>query len=110
MEGLGVTDPAIEAWRLVGKFVLFLALCWLMVLVAGVAGAVRGPRLDPLAFAMFLIPGCALLPGAYYAIKLHRSADPREVNRFWPAAVVYGVAGLVLLIGTGYALYAMGRS
>jgi hypothetical protein len=105
-----VTNPAIEARRLVGKFVLFFALCWLLVLVAGVIGALRGPKLDPLAFAMFLIPGCAFMPGAYYAVKLHRSADLAELNRLWPAAVVYGVAGLVLLIGTGYALYAMGRS
>lgn len=98
---------AVELRRLVGKLVLFLAGCWLIVLVSGVAGALRGASVEPLYFAFLLIPGCAFVPAAYYAVGLHRTADPVQLDRIWPKAIVYGVAGLILLFGAGYDLRIM---
>ena len=102
-------DPATGLRRVAGKLVLFLVGCWLVVLVAGVAGAFRGATLEPLNFAIMLIPGCALVPAAYFAAGMYRTTDPERVRQIWPKVVVYAVAGLVLLFGTAYGLYQMGR-
>ena len=105
-----MTDSAVGARRLVGKVVFFLALCWLVVLIAGVAGAVRGASLDPFNFAIMLIPGCAFAPAAHFAIKLHTTANPERLNQLWLKALIYGGAGLVLLFGAGYGLYQAGQA
>lgn len=105
-----MTETAIQGRRLIGKLILFLTGCWLIVLVAAVAGAFRGASVEPLNFAIMLIPGCALVPAAYFAIGLFRTTDPAQMNRLVPKAIVYGVSGLVLLISTAYALYEMSRS
>lgn len=89
---------------------LFLTGCWLVVLVAGVAGALRGATADPLNFAIMLIPGCALLPATNFAVGMLRTTDPQRMGRLWPKTVVFAVAGLVLLVGAGYGLYQMVRS
>jgi hypothetical protein len=89
-----------EARRLVGKLVLFLAGCWVLVL----AGSAFQP-FDPLRFPLFLIPGCAFVPAAYFAIRLHRDPDSGSV---WRQMVIYAIAGVVLMIGSGNALYQMG--
>jgi hypothetical protein len=81
-----------------------------VVLIAGLAGAARGASFEPLNVAMALIPGCAFVPSAYFAVRLHLTSDPGEISRLWPKTLVYGAAGLVLLIGAAYALYAAGTS
>jgi hypothetical protein len=101
---------AAEMRRWVGKLVLFLAGCWVVVLVAGIAGALRGASLDPVNFLVALIPGCAFVPAAYFATRLHTTSEPGELDRLWPKTLGYGLAGLVLLIGSGYGLYRMGQS
>ena len=103
-------DPATGLRRAVGKLELFLVGCWLVVLIAAVAGALRGATVDPLSLAIVLIPGCALAPAAYFAVGLLRTTDPQRVAHLWPKAAGYGIAGLVLLVGAGYSLYQMGRS
>jgi hypothetical protein len=105
-----VTQTAIESRRLVGKVVLFLALCWVVVLIAGVAGAARGASYPPLNIAFALLPGCAFVPAAYFAVRLHRTADPAQLRQIWPKALIYGVAGTVLLFGSAYAIFQAGRS
>lgn len=103
-------DPATGLRRVAGKLGLFLVGCWLVVLIAAVAGALRGAQVDPLSFVIVLIPGCALVPAAYFAVGMLRTTDPQRVGQLWPKAVGYGAAGLVLLVGAGYSLYQMGRS
>ena len=105
-----MTQMAIEIRRWSGKLVLFLALCWVVVLIALLSGAARGASVPPLNIALALLPGCAFVPATYFAVQLHRTADAEQIGRLWPKTVVYGIAGLVLLFGGAYAVYAGGQS
>ncbi|MEU8610604.1 hypothetical protein AB0C29_21710 [Actinoplanes sp. NPDC048791] len=105
-----MTQAAIEMRRWVGKLVLFLTLCWVIVLASLVGGAARGASIPPLNVALALLPGCAFVPAAYFAVQLHRTADAARIDRLWPKTLVYGIAGLVLLFGSAYAVYAGGQS
>lgn len=89
-----------DARRLVGKLVLFLAGCWVLFL----ADSAFQP-FDPLRFPLFLVPGCAFVPAAYFAIRLHR--DPAS-GPVWRQMIIYAIAGVVLMISSGNALYQMG--
>lgn len=102
------TSAATEMRRWVGKVVLFLAFTWVVVLIAGVSGALRGADLPLLNIAIALVPGCAFVPAAYYSVQLHRVDDRGTLDRLWPKAVIYGVAGMILLFGGAYGLYRMG--
>jgi hypothetical protein len=110
VKGGVLVGPAIELRRLVGKFVLFLALCWLVLLIAGVAGAGGGASYKPLNVAMAVLPGVAFVPAAYFAVRLHLTSDREQLDRIWPRTLVYGIAGLALLFGGTYAIYQMGRA
>lgn len=105
-----MTSEALEVRRLVGKVVLFFVLCWVVVLIAGVAGAARGASFELLNVVLAILPGCAFVPAGYFAVRLHTTTDPEQVGRIWPKALLYGTAGLVLLIGAAYAIYAGGQS
>lgn len=87
-----------EARRLIAKLVLLLAVIWMLFLVAGF----RGP-FDPARFPLFLIPGCAFVPAAWYAIRLHRGD---RADRSWHLMVIYTVAGVAMMIVSGRALAA----
>jgi len=87
--------------------VLFLTLCWVVLLVAGVAGAAQGSSYKPLNIVMALLPGGAFVPAAYFAVRLHLTSDREQLDRAWPKTLVYGVAGVALLVGGAYAVYQM---
>ncbi|MBM2623400.1 hypothetical protein JIG36_48690 [Actinoplanes sp. LDG1-06] len=105
----GVTQSAIETRRLVGKVVLFFVLCWVVVLISGISGAAQDAEFKPLNVVMALLPGCAFVPAAYFAVRLHLTSDPDALGQIWPKTLVYGVSGLVLLIGSAYAIYQLGQ-
>jgi hypothetical protein len=92
-----------EARRLIAKLVLFVAGVWVLFLAAGIAAALTGP-FDPIRFPLFLIPGCAFVPAAYYAIRLHRGDDS---DRAWKFLIIYAIAGVVLMIGSGNGLHGL---
>lgn len=102
-------QAAVQGRRLAGKMVLFLVLCWLVVLISGVAGATRGVSFEPLNILVAVLPGVAFVPAAYFAVRLHLTSERAELDRLWPRTLVYGVAGLVLLFGAAYAVYRMGQ-
>jgi hypothetical protein len=105
--GFPVTGAAIEGRRIVGKFVLLLAGAWLVVLLAGIGGIINGAAIPWENWGIILIPGCAFVPATYFAVKLHMTTDPEQLKQFLQKAVIYGLAGLVLLIGAGYSLSQM---
>jgi hypothetical protein len=78
-----------ETRRLIAKLVLLLGLIWVLFWAAGPFSPVR------------LIPGCAFLPAAYYAIRLHRGDDS---DRSWHFMAIYVVAGVVMMIASSRAL------
>ncbi|MGX6606543.1 hypothetical protein ACWKSP_31135 [Micromonosporaceae bacterium Da 78-11] len=105
-----MTGTAIEFRRWVGKLVLFLAGAWAVVLVAAVSGLIQGATIPALSVVAILIPGCAFVPAAYYAIKLQRVGEPEQVNDAWRKSLRYGIAGAVLLIVAVASLYQAGKS
>nr|WP_221383001.1 hypothetical protein [Actinoplanes polyasparticus] len=98
---------ATQIRRWIGTLVLFLVFVWVVVLIAGIAGAFQGARFPLLNVMVALIPGCAFVPAAFFSIQLHRTDDTVTLDRIWSKALVYGIAGTILLIGGAYGLYAM---
>ena len=106
-----MTSTATEFQRLLGRFVLFLAGVWVLVLIAGITGSFRGASIPLMNWAIILVPGCAFVPATYYAVKLQMpKTSGEEVKALWPKAAGYGVAGIALLISAGYSLYRMGQA
>ena len=99
-----------ELRRIVGKLVLLLAGAWVLVLVGGIGGAARGASLPAFNLAIFLTPGCAFVPATFYAIKLHTTTDPELSRQYMSKTLIYGVAGLVLLLVAMYGLFRMENS
>jgi hypothetical protein len=104
-----VTQTADDMRRLAGKFVLFFAGCWLLVVFGAVLGLTRGDSFPPLNWIFILLPGTAFVPAVYFAVKLHLIKDPALLRAWWPKTLVYGGAGLVLLFGGAYALFQSGN-
>jgi hypothetical protein len=94
-----VTQPATEMRRLVGKFALLLAFVYVLVLMAGVFRAVRGPELPALGWVLFLVPGAALVALADKAVIAGISAGLGTVTAETGVGAVagYGVAGLLVV-------------
>jgi len=102
---LASDDPATELRLVVGKLGLFLAGCYALLLVAGVAVLAQGETdIPPINLVAVLVPGFAFVPAAYYGVKLHTTSDPERMRVLWPKCAAYGVAGLVLLVVTVVAL------
>ena len=90
-------DSAIRLRRLVGKFVLLLASVWLMILIAVVVALAQGDvEIPALNWVTVLLPGCALVPGAYLSIKLLRSQKIEQINDLWVRSGIYGAFGLLI--------------
>ena len=94
-------DPALRLRQTVGNFVLLLAGCWVLVMIAVVVGLAQGDTKIPVINSVFaIIPGCALVPGAFLSVKLLRAKDPEQVKTLWPKSALYGGIGLILGIAT----------
>jgi hypothetical protein len=96
--------------RVVGKFGFFLAGCWMILVFSGVVAVVKGTSIPLMNWAAALVPGSMFVPGVYYGVRLHTTQDPEQMRAFWHRCAVYSMAGLVLMIGTGYLLYSMGKA
>lgn len=105
-----MTQTALEARRLGGKFVLFFVLCWVVVLISGISGAARGTSYEALNVVIALLPGLAFVPAGYYAVRLHTTSDADQVTRIWPRTLILGILGLVLLFAATYGIYVAGQS
>jgi len=105
-----VTQPATEMRRLVGKFALLFAFIYVLVLMAGVFRAVRGPELPALGWVLFLLPGAAFVPAVMDAVRLHRTSDPERMTALWRRCALYSVIGVVLVVSTVASISKMGAS
>ncbi|MFC7278570.1 hypothetical protein ACFQS1_31715 [Paractinoplanes rhizophilus] len=105
-----MTRTAIEIRRWFGKVALLLAGLWVVVLVALVAGIAQGGSVPVLNLVLGVLPAVAFVPATYFAIGLHRTDDPEQINKFWPWALGLAIAGMVLLIGSAYGLYRVEQS
>jgi drug/metabolite transporter (DMT)-like permease len=94
--------------RVGGNFVLLLAGCWLLLLIAVSTAAASGDSdIPPINWVPAIVPGFALVPAAYYAVKSKRSSNPEEVKALWHKCALYGGIGLALGIVTIVQLNAM---
>ena len=94
-------DPALRLRQTVGSFVLILAGCWVLVMIAAIVALAQGDTKIPVINGVFaIVPGFALVPGAYLSVKLRRSRDPEEIKTLWPKSALYGTVGLILGIAT----------
>lgn len=102
-------DPALQLRKVVGKFVLLLAGVWAMLLIAAVALLPRdnGVGLPGMNWMMAVLPGCALVPGAYVSMRLLRTDEPDRISELWIQAAIYGVAGVAIGISSVVALVKM---
>ena len=93
-------------WRRVGgNFVLLLAGCWILVLIGVLAAATSGNSGIPLInWLTVIVPGFALIPASYYAVKFRRISDPEEATSVWNKCALYGCLGLILGIVTALSL------
>jgi hypothetical protein len=103
-----VTQSATEMRRLVGKFALLLAFVYLLVVMAGVFRAVRGPDLPAIGFALFLLPAAAFVPAVMDAVRLHRTSDPERMITLWRRCALYTVIGVMLIVASVVAVSKMG--
>lgn len=92
-------------WRRVGgNFVLLLAGCWFLVIIAvSVAVASDNSGIPLINLVAVLVPGLALIPGSYYAVRFRRTSDPSA----WHKCALYGCLGLLLGIVTTLSLNAI---
>jgi hypothetical protein len=80
---------------------LILAGCWVLVMIAVVVALAQGDTKIPVVNGMSaIVPGFALVPGAYLSVKLRRTKDPEQIKTLWPRSALYGAVGLILGIGT----------
>ncbi|AEV87422.1 hypothetical protein ACWT_6409 [Actinoplanes sp. SE50] len=101
---------AVEARRLVGKFVLLVAGVWAMGAVAFIATGLQGSWPPLLNLLVYVAAGVGLVLGAYYSIKLHLTADRSEVDRLLSKAVGYGLAGIAVFAVGFFLIFHFGGS
>jgi hypothetical protein len=97
VERNSVDDPVSRLRKLVGKFVLLLAGVWFMILIAVAVALVQGNvKIPALNIVTAIVPGCALVPGAYLSVKLLRSRSPELIKERWVKPGIYGASGLLI--------------
>jgi hypothetical protein len=92
-----VVQPRFALQRLVGKFALLFAFVYLLTLIAAVMYFVQH-GFDVLRMALIVVPGCAVVPAVFYAVRLHLASEPKRLADLWRRCAVYAVSGLVLTI------------
>ncbi len=96
-----MADSGTDVRRALSNFALLIAGVWLLLTVIGVVVAVGGTAdVPPIDILFFVIPGFALVPAAYYAVKVHQVADPAGQKRMLTRAGLFAVIGLALGIAT----------
>ncbi|AGZ40116.1 hypothetical protein [Actinoplanes friuliensis] len=102
-------DSAMELRRVVGKFALLLAFVYVLALVAGVVGLVKGTA-PVLGFVILLLPAAAFAVSVRDAVRLHQTSDTERMKSLWPRSALYAGIGSGLLIVAIAVIGKMGNS
>ena len=84
--------------RLVGKVAFLLAFVYLLVLFGAVVTLAQDQSVRAITWPLLIVPAAAFAPAVYYAIQLHRAADPERMKSWWRQCALYTAIGLILLI------------
>src|SRR5690242_17743270 len=95
--------------RLAGKFALFLAGVYGLVVVGAITQLVRGVGHSVWFWSFLVVPAAAFGPAVLAAVRLHRTEEPSVVARLWRESLLYGVAGTALLVAAAVAVHRMER-
>jgi 4-hydroxybenzoate polyprenyltransferase len=93
-----VVSPRLEMQRSAGKFAIFLAGVYALVLFALVVSTVTGSPIPLVGWPMALVPAAAFGYSFIDAVKLHRTTDGPEATRLWRRSLLYAVIGTALTV------------
>ncbi len=93
--------------RTAGKFAIFLAGIYLIVVFAQVVSTAMGDPIPLLGWPMLLVPAVLFTYSVIDAVKLHRTTDSALTNRLWRRSLILAVLGLGLVIAAVEIIYRM---
>ncbi|MEU4562913.1 hypothetical protein AB0F72_31420 [Actinoplanes sp. NPDC023936] len=100
-------DAKIEFQRLVGKFALFFAFIYLLMIVGSVVTIADGDSVPVLTWVGILLAGLVFTPAVIDAVRLHRTADPQRLAALWRRSGLLTLAGVAVMILTAVAVEAV---
>jgi hypothetical protein len=98
------TRETMEMRRLVGKFALFFAFIYFLVLVGGVITLAQHVHTSWLTWPLIIAPAAAFGPAVADAIRLHRTSDPERTKALWRRCGRLTLIGVALLIAAAIVL------
>jgi hypothetical protein len=92
-----VIDPVLEMRRLAGKFALFLAGVYALVMYVTIVSVSHGNPLPVLEWVLLPLPALAFVPSVVDAVRLHRTKEPAKMKVLWRRSLALAVLGTVVL-------------
>jgi hypothetical protein len=84
--------------RLAGKFAVFLAGVYLLVVFAAMVDAYSHRDIPVWEWPLLALPALAFAPSVLDAFRLHRTSDTARMKALWPRCLALAGIGTVLLI------------
>jgi hypothetical protein len=97
-----MVDPLLEMRRLAGKFALFLAGCYALVLGSMIIGVFIGGPIPLFEWFLMPIPAAAFVPAVMDAVKLHRTTEPDRLKMLWRRSLGFAVVGTAVLFAIAF--------
>jgi hypothetical protein len=104
-----VIDPVLEMRRLAGKFALFLAGAYALVVYVGMLRVWHGTHLPTLEWVLLPVPALAFVPSVVDAVRLHRTKEPARMKVLWRRSLALAVLGTVALFAEALLFDRMNR-
>ncbi|MBB2940536.1 putative membrane protein [Actinoplanes lutulentus] len=101
------TEAKIEFQRLVGKFSLFFAFIYFLMIVGSIVTVVDGDKVPVLTWVGIVLAGIVFVPAVMDAVRLHRTSDQQRLAALWRRCALLTLAGLVVMIATAVAVEAV---
>ncbi|MEU4562360.1 hypothetical protein AB0F72_28585 [Actinoplanes sp. NPDC023936] len=97
-------EAKIEFQRLVGKFALFFAFLYFLMILGGVITVVGGDSVPWPTVLGTVLAGFAFVPAVVDAVNLHRTSDQQRLAMLWRRCGLFAAAGVAVMIGTAVAV------